>query len=147
MLPTNINLSLYFTNMPGFHFDHSYINLPENLFSKVTPQPFSSPELLLYNTSLDAELGLNFAKENPDTLAAIFCGQQIPENAYPIAQAYAGHQFGGFNKLGDGRAILLGEHIAPHQKRYDIQLKGSGITPYSRNGDGQATCHAARVSL
>jgi uncharacterized protein YdiU (UPF0061 family) len=73
------------------------------------------------------------------TLANLFSGKQLPPNSRPIAQAYAGHQFGYFNILGDGRAILLGEHITPDQKKYDIQLKGAGTTPYSRRGDGLAT--------
>ena len=128
--------------MPGWNFDHSYTTLPENLFSRVQVQKLSKPELILYNASLDKILGLGFSDLDNDSLAKIFSGQQIPANAYPIAQAYAGHQFGHFNQLGDGRAILLGEHIAPNEKRYDIQLKGSGITPYSRRGDGQATLSA-----
>ncbi len=128
--------------MSGFNFDHSYITLPENLFSRVQPQAITRAELYQYNTSLDAEMGLAYVNEKKEVLAAILSGQQIPADAYPIAQAYAGHQFGHFNQLGDGRAILLGEHIAPNQKRYDIQLKGSGITPYSRRGDGQATLSA-----
>ena len=128
--------------MPGFKFDHSYISLPENLFCRAQPQKTGKPELILYNELLDKTLGLEFANERKEILAAIFSGQKIPEGAYPIAQAYAGHQFGHFNQLGDGRAILLGEHIGPDNKRYDIQFKGSGITPYSRRGDGQATLSA-----
>lgn len=128
--------------MSGFNFNHSYISLPENLFSRVQPQSMAAPQLILYNASVDAELGLEYIQKNNERLADIFSGQQIPADAYPIAQAYAGHQFGHFNQLGDGRAILLGEHIAPNGKRYDIQLKGSGITPYSRRGDGQATLSA-----
>lgn len=128
--------------MPGWNFDHSYITLPENLFSRVDIEKIPNPELILYNSALDAELGLHFTAEKNEILAAIFSGQQIPPGAHPIAQAYAGHQFGHFNILGDGRAILLGEHIAPDQKRYDIQFKGSGTTPYSRRGDGKATLSA-----
>jgi uncharacterized protein YdiU (UPF0061 family) len=128
--------------MSGFQFNHSYITLPENLFSRVDIEKIPTPELILYNSALDTEISLHFADEKNEVLAALFSGQQIPEGAYPIAQAYAGHQFGHFNILGDGRAILLGEHIAPNQKRYDIQFKGSGITPYSRRGDGKATLSA-----
>jgi uncharacterized protein YdiU (UPF0061 family) len=128
--------------MPGWNFNHSYITLPENLFSRVQIQKVSKPELVLYNAFLDKILGLGFSDLDNDSLAKIFSGQQIPADAYPIAQAYAGHQFGHFNQLGDGRAVLLGEHIAPNEKRYDIQFKGSGITPYSRRGDGQATLSA-----
>ena len=128
--------------MPGFQFDHSYISLPENLFRRVQPQKVAKPEMIVYNESLDNTLRLHLAGEKKEMLAAIFSGQQIPQGADPIAQAYAGHQFGHFNQLGDGRAILLGEHIGPDNKRYDIQFKGSGITPYSRRGDGQATLSA-----
>ena len=128
--------------MSGFQFDHSYISLPENLFCRVQPQKVVQPELILYNEPLDRILGLDLSREKKELLAALFSGQQIPEGAYPIAQAYAGHQFGHFNQLGDGRAILLGEHIGPDNTRYDIQFKGSGITPYSRRGDGQATLSA-----
>ena len=128
--------------MHGWNFDHSYITLPENLFSRVDIEKIPNPELILYNSALDAELGLHFTDEKNEILAALFSGQQIPAGAHPIAQAYAGHQFGHFNILGDGRAILLGEHIAPDQKRYDIQFKGSGTTPYSRRGDGKATLSA-----
>ena len=128
--------------MPGWNFDHSYITLPESLFSHVKLEKVAQPELVLYNQRLDAELGLHFADKKNEILADVFSGQLIPADAHPIAQAYAGHQFGYFNMLGDGRAILLGEHIAPNGKRYDIQFKGSGLTPYSRRGDGKATLSA-----
>ena len=120
---------------PGWRWDHSYARLPEIFFKRTLPVPVSSPDLVVFNRPLAVSLGLN-----PDVLenSAIFAGNEIPEGAEPIAQAYAGHQFGHFTSLGDGRAILLGEQITPDGSRFDIQLKGSGRTPYSRGGDGRA---------
>ena len=120
----------------GWNFDNSYLRLPEALFTRVHPTPVSKPELVVFNERLAKELGLDAAllKEN----AELFAGNRVPQGADPIAQAYAGHQFGHFTNLGDGRAILLGEHITPSGSRVDIQLKGSGQTPYSRRGDGRA---------
>ena len=123
-------------NAEGWNFDNSYLRLPEALFTRVHPTPVSKPELVAFNERLAKELGLDVAllKEN----AELFAGNRVPQGADPIAQAYAGHQFGHFTNLGDGRAILLGEHITPSGSRVDIQLKGSGQTPYSRRGDGRA---------
>ena len=121
----------------GFCFDNSYSRLPDVLFARANPKRFTNPSLVIFNQPLAVSLGLNLvALEAADW--ACFSGRATPENAFPIAQAYAGHQFGGFNNLGDGRAILLGEHIAQNEQRVDIQLKGSGPTPYSRSGDGLA---------
>ena len=121
----------------GFCFDNSYSKLPEALFARANPKQFKNPSLVIFNQQLALALGLDaHALKASDW--ACFTGQAIPKGAYPIAQAYAGHQFGGFNNLGDGRAILLGEHIAPSHQRSDVQLKGSGPTPYSRSGDGLA---------
>mgnify|MGYP000113610655 FL=1 len=121
----------------GFCFDNSYSRLPDVLFTRANPKRFTNPSLVIFNQPLAVSLGLNLvALEAADW--ACFSGRTTPENAFPIAQAYAGHQFGGFNNLGDGRAILLGEHIAQNEQRVDIQLKGSGPTPYSRSGDGLA---------
>mgnify|MGYP000092967589 CR=1 FL=1 len=121
----------------GFCFDNSYSRLPGVLFARANPQQFRNPSLVIFNQHFANALGLNV-----DALKTArwtcFSGREIPEAALPIAQAYAGHQFGGFNNLGDGRAILLGEHIAPNHQRVDIQLKGAGTTPYSRSGDGLA---------
>jgi len=100
-------------------------------------QKIQNPSLVIFNQPLAASLGLNLVALKAADWAC-FSGRATPENAFPIAQAYAGHQFGGFNNLGDGRAILLGEHIAQNEQRVDIQLKGSGPTPYSRSGDGLA---------
>jgi uncharacterized protein YdiU (UPF0061 family) len=120
-----------------WQFDNSYARLPEALYSRVAPVPVAKPGLAVLNERLASELGLD-----PDTLresgADIFVGNRIPAGAEPIAQAYAGHQFGHFTNLGDGRAVLLGEHLTPAGTRFDIQLKGSGQTPYSRRGDGRA---------
>lgn len=124
-----------------FQFTHSYQSLGNTFFEKVLPTPVAAPTLFLYNESLANELGIN---ENNDTavLAGILSGNQLAVGASPIAQAYAGHQFGYFTMLGDGRAILLGEHLGPDGQRWDVQLKGAGPTPYSRRGDGRATLRA-----
>jgi uncharacterized protein YdiU (UPF0061 family) len=128
--------------MSGWNIDNSYSNLPERLFSHVHPQQIDNPSLVLYNQALGNELGLKISRESNEILAELFSGKKLPPNSKPIAQAYAGHHFGHFNMLGDGRALLIGEQITPDNKRYDIQLKGSGLTPYSRRGDGQATLSA-----
>ena len=114
-------------------FDNSYAALPQAFYTRLNPTPVSAPNLLAWNTELAAELGI----EAPD--ADIFAGNAVPDGAAPLAQLYAGHQFGTYNpQLGDGRAILLGEVVDTNGTRRDIQLKGSGPTPYSRMGDGRA---------
>ncbi|WP_395144240.1 YdiU family protein [Armatimonas sp.] len=118
----------------SWQFDNTYARLPAAFFEKATPALTPAPQLVLFNKRLAEELGLQLDGE----LAPLFAGQAIPKGSEPIAQAYAGHQFGGFTMLGDGRAILLGEHVTPAGARVDIQLKGSGRTPYSRRGDGLA---------
>ncbi|MDP3386923.1 MAG: YdiU family protein [Eubacteriales bacterium] len=122
----------------GWRFDNSYLDLPGMLYTQVLPTKARSPELVLFNKNLAESLGLRSDIINGEIEAEIFSGNHVPEGAQPIAQAYAGHQFGYFTFLGDGRAILLGEHVTPNGQRFDIQLKGSGITPYSRRGDGRA---------
>ncbi|MEL7424998.1 MAG: YdiU family protein [Bacteroidota bacterium] len=122
-----------------WNWDHTYRNLPEQLFSLQQPNPVREPSLQLWNDKLAADLGLSFLNGQEEEITTIFSGNKVPEGAVPLAQAYAGHQFGYFNTLGDGRAILFGEQITPTNKRVDIQLKGSGRTPYSRRGDGRAT--------
>ena len=122
----------------GWRFDNSYTRLPEALYSRVGPTSVEKPGLAVFNESLARDLGLD-AGALQEGGAEVFSGNRIPEGAEPIAQAYAGHQFGHFTNLGDGRAILLGEQITPRGERFDIQLKGSGQTPYSRRGDGRAT--------
>ena len=122
----------------GWRFDNTYVHLPKIMLSKLTPVPVKSPKLVVLNDEYSKELGLNFSIINNDSIASLFAGNFLPEGSEPIAQAYAGHQFGYFTMLGDGRAILIGEHLAKNNKRVDIQFKGSGITPYSRNADGRA---------
>ncbi|ACX68422.1 protein adenylyltransferase SelO [Paenibacillus sp. Y412MC10] len=122
----------------GWNFDNSYAKLPASFFTKQDPTPVRSPELIVLNEPLAASLGLDVDVLKSPEGAAMLAGNEIPEGAEPLAQAYAGHQFGYFTMLGDGRAILLGEQITPQGERLDIQLKGSGRTPYSRGGDGRA---------
>ena len=121
----------------GFQFDNSYMQLPEIFYQKQSPTKVSKPEIALFNGEYAATLGLNSAALKKRG-AQFLSGNKLCNTAEPIAQAYAGHQFGYFNMLGDGRAILLGEHITPQKQRVDIQLKGAGRTPYSRTGDGRA---------
>jgi len=121
-----------------FPFDNTYAQLPDRFFTRQMPEPVSAPSVLAVNRDLADRLGLSLS-DDPATLAAIFAGNTAPEGAAPLAQVYAGHQFGGWSpQLGDGRAILLGEVVAPDGARFDIQLKGAGRTPYSRMGDGRA---------
>ena len=122
----------------GWNFDNSYARLPELMYRKVAPAKVRHPAIAIFNMGLAKELGLDLNSLSDDELASVFAGQLIPEGGQPIAQAYAGHQFGGFTMLGDGRAILLGEHLTPAGERYDIQWKGPGRTPFSRRGDGKA---------
>lgn len=122
----------------GWNFDNSYAKLPETFYSSLPPVPVRKPQAVILNDALAAELGLNPEWLNGEEAASVFGGNTLPEGAYPLAQAYAGHQFGGFNRLGDGRAVLLGEQLTPGGRRVDIQLKGSGRTPFSRGGDGRA---------
>ncbi|WP_186430359.1 YdiU family protein [Clostridium sp. BSD9I1] len=123
----------------GWNFDNSYARLPETFFTRQRPTPVRSPELIIFNHTLTESLGLNAEELESNDGVEVFAGNKIPEGALPIAQAYAGHQFGYFTMLGDGRAVLLGEQITPKGRRFDIQLKGSGKTPYSRGGDGRAS--------
>ncbi|MFN5496220.1 MAG: protein adenylyltransferase SelO family protein, partial [bacterium] len=122
----------------GWNFDNSYARLPAVLFDPSASADFPAPKLVIANDALARELGLDLSKATAEELAAIFCGQAIPSGATPIAQAYAGHQYGHFTMLGDGRALVLGEQATPGGTRVDIQFKGSGETRYSRRGDGRA---------
>jgi len=117
---------------------HTYTTLPTALYTSLPPVPVAAPSLVLLNASLAEQLGLSPAELSTPQGVAILSGNAVAEGSTPIAQAYAGHQFGHFTMLGDGRAILLGEQQTPDGTRYDIQLKGSGRTPYSRSGDGRA---------
>lgn len=122
----------------GWNIDNSYARLPKTFFTKITPNAVHSPELVFFNDSLATNLGLNIEELKSKDGVSVLAGNSIPEGSIPLAQAYAGHQFGNFNMLGDGRALLIGEQITPSSERFDIQLKGSGPTPYSRRGDGRA---------
>ena len=122
----------------GWHFDNTYSKLPNVFLSEISPIPVKSPDLLILNDNLSKELELNFSKTNKENLSQLFSGNLLPEDSKAIAQAYAGHQFGHFTMLGDGRATLIGEHLTKNNYRFDIQFKGSGKTPFSRNGDGRA---------
>jgi uncharacterized protein YdiU (UPF0061 family) len=122
----------------GWNFDHSYARLPETLFHRQHPVPVRAPQLVVLNHALGETLGLSLHTAPDAALAALFAGNTLPEGAHPLAQAYSGHQYGHFTILGDGRAILLGEYLIPSGARVDVQLKGSGRTPYSRRGDGRA---------
>jgi Uncharacterized conserved protein len=122
----------------GWNLDNSYARLPKSFFTSLNPIPVCSPKLIILNYSLAKFLGLNAKALQSAEGVEVLAGNRIPEGSLPLAQAYAGHQFGHFTMLGDGRAHLLGEQITPLGKRIDIQLKGSGKTPYSRQGDGRA---------
>jgi serine/tyrosine/threonine adenylyltransferase len=126
----------------GWCLDNTYAQLPENWFTYATPTPVKAPQMAIFNHALAAELGLTCPPDTSATwledMTAICSGNGLPAGSTPLAQAYAGHQFGHFTMLGDGRALLLGEQITPDGHRWDVQLKGSGPTPYSRRGDGRA---------
>ena len=131
----------------GWRLEHSYAQLPRLLHVAVGPTAVRAPRVVVWNRRLAEELGLAAAAwasaEGASGAAAeIFSGNVLPPGAVPLAQAYAGHQYGHFTTLGDGRAILLGEQITPRGERWDVQLKGAGPTPYSRSGDGRATLGA-----
>jgi serine/tyrosine/threonine adenylyltransferase len=124
---------------PLFAFDNSYARDLAGLYVPWKPASVPAPKLLYLNEALAAELGLDALQLRGEAGAALFAGNTLPAGAEPLAQAYAGHQFGGFSpKLGDGRALLLGEVIDRHGQRRDIAFKGSGRTPFSRGGDGKA---------
>ncbi len=128
------------TAMPvSFPFDNTFARSLDGFFVSWLPERVPAPAMVKFNRALATELGLDAAALDSPDGAAIFAGNQVPEGATPLAQAYAGHQFGGFSpQLGDGRALLLGEVIDIHGQRRDIALKGSGRTPFSRGGDGKA---------
>lgn len=127
----------------NWRLENTYSQLPETFHTPCRPTPVRDPKLVIFNHQLARSLGLSdysvnearrFAELNP----AYFTGNDLPAQSAPLAQAYAGHQFGGFTILGDGRAVLLGEQVTESGQRFDIQFKGSGPTPYSRRGDGRA---------
>lgn len=122
----------------GFNFDNSYINFPKEFYSHVNLKPVKSPKLVILNNNLASSLGLSLEfLKSPKGISILSGNTKADDGAY-ISQAYAGHQFGHFTMLGDGRALLIGEQITLSNQRFDIQLKGSGRTPFSRGGDGRA---------
>jgi uncharacterized protein YdiU (UPF0061 family) len=121
----------------NWQLENSYADLPKQFFTRINPTPVNKPNLVIFNKALSKELGIDLP-DDKELLAQIFSGNKLPKKAKPISQAYAGHQFGHFSILGDGRAHLIGEQISSNGERFDIQFKGSGPTPYSRNGDGRA---------
>jgi len=122
----------------GWCFDNTYARLSDTMLTKIKPIPVKKPEIVIINHNLSKDLGLDFSNITNNQVASIFSGNLLPQKSECIAQAYAGHQFGYFTILGDGRAIVIGEHLSKNKNRFDIQFKGSGKTPYSRNADGRA---------
>ena len=132
---TNSNIDI---DKAGWSFDNTYAKLPNDLLVKLAPIPVKLPKLIILNKDLSKDLDLDFTNIKVENLSQLFSGNVLPTGSESIAQAYAGHQFGHFTMLGDGRAVLMGEHLSKNGDRYDIQFKGSGKTPFSRNGDGRA---------
>ncbi|EGQ24143.1 SelO family protein [Sporosarcina newyorkensis 2681] len=124
--------------LSGWNLELSFCDLPDTFYALVEPNIVSSPQLVIVNDALASSLGLDVEQLKTSETIDVFAGNKKLEGIEPIAQAYAGHQFGNFTMLGDGRAMLLGEQITPQGSRMDIQLKGSGRTPFSRGGDGRA---------
>src|SRR6187551_839512 len=124
--------------MAGWRLEHTYTKLPQLFYSDASPTPVREPRIVVVNKPLAIALGLDPESLDSPEGARLLAGNALPDGARPIAQAYAGHQFGHFTALGDGRAILLGEQMTPAGDRCDIQLKGPGPTRYSRRGDGRA---------
>lgn len=129
---------LMLTNEAGWNLKQTYMELPSFFYTKTNPEQAQDPRLVVFNQQLAGELGLNANMLSSYEGVAILVGNNVPPQSTPLSQAYAGHQFGGFTLLGDGRAVLFGEQVTPNGERFDIQLKGSGRTPYSRGGDGRA---------
>ena len=125
-------------NEINWNFNNTYFQLSKIFKEDINPIPVKNPEIVLFNEDLASSLNLNFSKVDKSELSKIFSGNLLPKGSNSIAQAYAGHQFGHFTMLGDGRAVLIGEHLTKKNERYDIQFKGSGKTAFSRNGDGRA---------
>lgn len=120
----------------GFKLEATYTSLPEDFYAEAQPAEFKDPLLVLLNEDLAQQLGLDLSSFSEEERARLFCGNLLLRQ--PFSQAYAGHQFGHFTNLGDGRAHMMGEHVTPSGERVDLQFKGSGRTPYSRGGDGLA---------
>jgi len=135
---TDLTTSVADHNALGWQFDNTYARLPEVFFAAAQPAAVREPRVAILNSRLATELGLYLSGLSSADAANLFSGQVLPSGCQPIAQAYAGHQYGHFTMLGDGRAILLGEHRMPSGQLVDIQLKGGGKTRFSRGGDGRA---------
>ena len=133
-----VSVASYDGLMAGWRLEHTYAELPQLFYAQAASTPVREPRLVAFNRPLATMLGLDPEALANSEGAAMFAGNAVPDGARPIAQAYAGHQFGHFTALGDGRAILLGEQITPSGDRLDIQLKGAGQTRFSRRGDGRA---------
>ena len=125
--------------MDGLVLDNSYSRLPPRFYQKLAPAKVTAPSIISFNESLASDLGIEVDSLTALERTEIFSGNTIPNSSQPLAMVYAGHQFGSFvPQLGDGRAILLGEVKGPRNTLHDIQLKGAGRTPYSRQGDGRS---------
>ena len=125
--------------MDPITFNNSYIRLPQQFYTRQAPVPVAAPEPIRINRQLAEQLGIDADWLNSDAGTKVVAGNAVPAGSEPLASVYAGHQFGGFNpQLGDGRAVLLGEVLSLEGRRFDLQLKGSGPTPYSRGGDGRS---------
>ena len=122
----------------GWNLQSNYTQISDKLFSELKPDEVTNPRTVIVNNELAKMLGLNLKGISEKDLSNLFSGNQLPNGAKPFAQAYAGHQFGQFTILGDGRAHIVGEQVTPEGEIFDIQYKGSGRTPYSRGGDGKA---------
>ena len=127
------------TQQNPFNFNSTYTNLPHTFYTTQQPEKSPNPSHVIINKKLATTLGINLDDITQAEQDQLFSGNDIPQETQPFAQAYSGHQFGHFTQLGDGRALMLGEHQTPDKKQIDIQFKGSGKTPYSRRGDGKAT--------
>ncbi len=122
----------------GWNLQSSYTQISDKLFSELKPDAVTNPSTVIVNNELAEKLGLNLKGISEEDLSNLFSGNSLPHGSKPFAQAYAGHQFGQFTILGDGRAHIVGEQVTPEGEIFDIQYKGSGRTPYSRGGDGKA---------
>ena len=122
----------------GWNLQSSYTQISDKLFSELKPDAVTNPSTVIVNNELAEKLGLNLKGISEEDLSNLFSGNSLPDGSKPFAQAYAGHQFGQFTILGDGRAHIVGEQVTPDGEIFDIQYKGSGRTPYSRGGDGKA---------
>ncbi len=125
-------------NKVNWKFDNTYSKLSKSFRELIKPTPVHNPKIIIFNHQLAKDLNLDVSHLSNEELSNIFSGNDLPVECKTLAQAYAGHQFGHFTMLGDGRAVLLGEHLDNKNNRHDVQFKGSGRTSFSREGDGRA---------